>query len=92
LDPTQPAAWSAEGLMPFLPPEAQDALLDNITALSAAGSRLATENVPDAGQAVPVMAERMRQVTDRWRDHGLRRGDDRPVVWRRSQRRARLLE
>jgi methyltransferase (TIGR00027 family) len=70
LDPTQPTAWSAEGLMPFLPPDAQDALLDNITRLSAAGSRLATENVPDASQAVPVMAERMRQVTDRWRDHG----------------------
>jgi methyltransferase (TIGR00027 family) len=35
LDPTQPSAWSAEGLLPFLPPEAQDALLDNITQLSA---------------------------------------------------------
>jgi len=70
LDPTQPTAWSAEGLMPFLPPEAQDALLDNITMLSAAGSRLATESVPDAGRAVPQMADRMRQVTERWRDHG----------------------
>jgi methyltransferase (TIGR00027 family) len=70
LDPTQPTAWSAEGLMPFLPPEAQDALLDNITTLSAAGSQLATENVPDASQAVPMMADRMRQVTERWRDHG----------------------
>jgi methyltransferase (TIGR00027 family) len=70
LDPTQPTAWSAEGLMPFLPPDAQDALLDNITTLSAAGSRLATENVPDASQAVPMMADRMRQVTDRWRKHG----------------------
>jgi methyltransferase (TIGR00027 family) len=70
LDPTQPTAWSAEGLMPFLPPDAQDALLDNITMLSAAGSRLATENMPDPGQAVPMMADRMRQVTDRWRNHG----------------------
>jgi methyltransferase (TIGR00027 family) len=70
LDPTQPTAWSAEGLMPFLPPEAQDALLDNITMLSAAGSRLATESVPDATHAVPMMAERMRQVTERWRNHG----------------------
>lgn len=70
LDPTQPTAWSAEGLMPFLPPEAQDALLDNITMLSAAGSQLATESVPDASQAVPAMADRMRQVTERWRDHG----------------------
>jgi len=70
LDPTQPTAWSAEGLMPFLPPEAQDALLDNITMLSAAGSRLATESVPDASRAVPMMADRMRQATERWRDHG----------------------
>ena len=69
-DPTQPTAWSAEGLMPFLPPEAQDALLDNITQLSAAGSRLATENLANAGQAVPVMAERMRQSTEAWREHG----------------------
>ena len=70
LDPTQPTAWSAEGLMPFLPPEAQDALLDNITMLSAAGSQLATENVPDSSRAVPLMADRMRQATERWRDHG----------------------
>jgi methyltransferase (TIGR00027 family) len=70
LDPTQPTAWSAEGLMPFLPPDAQDALLDNITMLSAAGSQLATENVPDASRAVPMMADRMRQATERWREHG----------------------
>jgi len=69
-DATQPPAWSAEGLMPFLPPEAQDRLLDNITVLSAAGSRLATENLADASRAVPRMAARMRAVTDRWREHG----------------------
>jgi methyltransferase (TIGR00027 family) len=70
LDSTQPTAWSAEGLLPFLPPEAQDALLNNITQLSAAGSRLATENMPNAGEAVPRMAEQMRQTTERWREHG----------------------
>lgn len=70
LDPTQPTAWSAEGLLPFLPPEAQDALLDNIAALSAPGSRLATENLPDAGSSVPKMADGMREATDRWREHG----------------------
>jgi methyltransferase (TIGR00027 family) len=69
-DPTRPSAWSAEGLLPFLPPDAQDALLDNIAALSAPGSRLATENLPDAGRSVPLMAEGMRQATDRWRAHG----------------------
>jgi methyltransferase (TIGR00027 family) len=70
LDPSKPTAWSAEGLLPFLPPDAQDALLDNIGLLSAAGSRLATENLPDASRSVPMMADRMREATDRWRDHG----------------------
>ncbi|ORV38312.1 class I SAM-dependent methyltransferase [Mycobacterium conspicuum] len=46
-DPTAPAAWSAEGLLVYLPDDAQDALFDNITALSAPGSRLAFEFVPD---------------------------------------------
>jgi methyltransferase (TIGR00027 family) len=46
-DTQAPAAWSAEGLVVYLPPEAQDALFDNVTALSAAGSQLASEFVPD---------------------------------------------
>jgi len=70
LDPTKPTAWSAEGLLPFLPPDAQDRLLDNITALSPAGSQLATENVQGPGDAVQTMADRMRAVTDQWREHG----------------------
>src|SRR6478735_3072170 len=46
-DPSQPTAWSAEGLLGYLPPEAQDRLLDTITELSAPGSRLATESAPN---------------------------------------------
>ncbi|MGH3560036.1 MAG: class I SAM-dependent methyltransferase [Mycobacterium sp.] len=46
-DPHAAAAWTAEGLVVYLPPEAQDALFDHITALSAPGSRLASEFVPD---------------------------------------------
>ena len=46
-DTQAPAAWSAEGLVVYLPPEAQDALFDNVTALSAVGSQLASEFVPD---------------------------------------------
>ena len=45
-DTTQPSAWSAEGLLAFLPPDAQDRLLDNITTLSARDSRFASENTP----------------------------------------------
>jgi len=70
LDATKPTAWSAEGLMPFLPPDAQDRLLDNITALSPAGSQLATENLRGPGDAVQTMADRMREVADQWREHG----------------------
>jgi methyltransferase (TIGR00027 family) len=70
LDPTKPTAWSAEGLMPFLPPDAQDRLLDNIAALSPAGSQLATENLRGPSDSVQAMADRMREVTDQWREHG----------------------
>lgn len=66
-DPTKPAAWSAEGLLMYLPPEAQDRLFDNITALSAPGSRLATEYHPEFG---PTMAERAQVFNQRWSDFG----------------------
>ncbi len=69
-DPTQPAVWSAEALLLYLPPYAQDALLDNITMLSAAGSRLATEDLPNAARAVPMITARKQQITDRWRQYG----------------------
>jgi methyltransferase (TIGR00027 family) len=70
LDPSKPTVWSAEGLMPFLPPDAQDRLLDNITELSPAGSQLATEDLNGASDGVQKMADRMRAVTDQWREHG----------------------
>lgn len=66
-DDTKPAAWSAEGLLMYLPPEAQDRLFNHITALSAPGSRLATEYHPDSG---PTMAERGQAMSDRWADLG----------------------
>jgi methyltransferase (TIGR00027 family) len=63
-DDTQPTAWSAEGLLMYLPPDAQDRLFDNITALSAPGSRLATEyHGDDSG---PTMSERAAQFNKRW--------------------------
>jgi methyltransferase (TIGR00027 family) len=70
-DRTQPAAWIAEGLFGYLPPGAQDRLLDNITALSADGSRLACEAIPDmADQDLDKAREVMRRATAKWRDHG----------------------
>lgn len=46
-DTGRPTAWIAEGLLMYLPPDAQDRLFDHITALSPTGSRLATEFMPD---------------------------------------------
>lgn len=70
-DPNQPSAWSAEGLLGYLPPDAQDRLLDTITELSAPGSRVAVESVPNIDAADHEKAiERMRQASDRWREHG----------------------
>ena len=66
-DAAQPTAWSAEGLLQYLPPDAQDRLFDNITALSAPGSQLATEYHPDAGAAV---VERTKRLGGQWREHG----------------------
>jgi len=70
-DPSLPSAWLAEGLLPFLPADAQDRLLDDVSALSAPGSRLASEVAPmvssaaDGGLSGPLDA-----VTQRWRDNG----------------------
>jgi methyltransferase (TIGR00027 family) len=44
-DPKLPTAWTAEGLLVYLPPDAQDRLFDNIAGLSAPGSRIATEHM-----------------------------------------------
>ena len=64
-DDTQPTAWSAEGLLVYLPPNAQDRLFDDITALSAPGSRLATEYHPDAAASIGA---RLSDMKERWGD------------------------
>jgi methyltransferase (TIGR00027 family) len=70
-DPAQPTAWSAEGLLGYLPPEAQDRLLDTITELSPPGSRLATESAPNPEPGdEDRIRERMRTISERWRAHG----------------------
>jgi methyltransferase (TIGR00027 family) len=42
-DYTEPTAWSLEGLLPYLPADAQDRLFEQITLYSARGSRVAVE-------------------------------------------------
>src|SRR5271169_6717831 len=66
-DVNQPTVWSAEGLLPYLPAEAQDRLFDNITALSAAGSQLATEHISDPEA---FSRESVQRIGERWRRAG----------------------
>jgi methyltransferase (TIGR00027 family) len=83
-DTTVPTAWIAEGLLPYLPPDAQDRLLDNITALSAPGSRLATENIKDMSVFTD---ERARAFRSGWRKHGLD-FDVADLIWAGPRRQA----
>jgi methyltransferase (TIGR00027 family) len=66
-DSGQPAAWAAEGLLGFLPADAQDRLLDSITALSADGSRLVAEVFLNSAANL----EALNGATLRWRERGL---------------------
>ncbi|BBZ45790.1 class I SAM-dependent methyltransferase [Mycobacterium parmense] len=68
LDTTAPVAWLAEGLLIYLPPEAQDRLFDNITALSVPGSAVATEFVPGI---IDFDADRVREMVRPFREHGV---------------------
>ncbi len=67
LDTQRPTAWIAEGLLAFLPPEAQDRLLDNITTLSGHGSRLVAEIFLTSPESVQVM----HTAAQKWYEHGL---------------------
>jgi methyltransferase (TIGR00027 family) len=70
-DPAHRSAWIAEGLLGYLSAEAQDRLLDQITALSAPGSRFATEGLLDINDLNEAeLRRRMQRQSDRWRAHG----------------------
>jgi methyltransferase (TIGR00027 family) len=69
-DPGRPTAWIAEGLLIYLPPDAQDRLFDHITALSPAGSRLATEFMPAMAAFTDPPAEGDEPGADRWQRLG----------------------
>ena len=67
-DTERPTAWIAEGLLGYLPPDAQDRLFDNITALSSVGSRIGTGYVPDIRDRI---GKRGKEISERWRRLGL---------------------
>jgi methyltransferase (TIGR00027 family) len=64
-DPKAPTAWLAEGLLMYLPAEAQDRLFAQITELSAPGSRIAVETAAShADERRQEMRERFQRVAD----------------------------
>jgi methyltransferase (TIGR00027 family) len=68
-DVSQRTAWIAENLLVgYLPPAAQDRLLADVTAVSAAGSRFAADYMPTWTR---LQLEEGRAFVDSWRDSGL---------------------
>lgn len=73
-DPARPTAWLAEGLLMYLPAEAQDRLFEQITALSAPGSRVSAEAV---GHRDESRREEMRRRWEKMADDlGIERSVD----------------
>lgn len=62
-DAGQPTAWLAEGLLMYLPADAQDRLFELVTELSAPGSRIAAET---AGVTASERREEMRERFERF--------------------------
>lgn len=67
-DPSRPTAWIAEGpMIGYLPGEAQDRLLGQITALSAPGSQLAADHLPADS---PSIGSLILEVAQTWKENG----------------------
>lgn len=65
-DAAQQTAWLAEGLLMYLPADAQDRLFAQITELSAPGSRIAVETAPkQAEDRRRVMRERFELIKEK---------------------------
>ena len=64
-DPDAPTAWLAEGLLPYLPASAEEALFARIQELSAPGSAIAVEHF---GGSIASMMEdsQMREASERF--------------------------
>ena len=64
-DPHRPTAWLAEGLLMYLPADAQDRLFTVITELSAPGSRIAAEAVGVRSEERRIqMQERFEKIAN----------------------------
>ena len=65
-DASRPSVWSAEGLLRYLPAQAQDLLFERINSLSPSGSRLAT-NAPAKSALNPDLLAHQREQSQRMR-------------------------
>lgn len=66
-NPRQPTAWLAEGLLPYLPADAQDRLFEMVTRLSVPGSRVAVEAFASHASRTDEQRAAWRERTDRLR-------------------------
>lgn len=89
-DPDQPTAWLAEGLLMYLPAEAQDKLFTQIGELSPAGSRVSAETAPmHAEERRQQMRERFKKVAEQL---GLEETVDVGELMYRDEHRAELAD
>ncbi|WP_319450265.1 MULTISPECIES: class I SAM-dependent methyltransferase [unclassified Mycobacterium] len=66
-DASVPTAWLAEGLLMYLPADAQDRLFEQVTELSATDSRIAIETVGvQAEDRRELMRERFQQLREKF--------------------------
>lgn len=67
-DASAPTAWLAEGLLMYLPADAQDKLFEQITELSAPGSRIAAETAgfQSDDEKREQMRERFRRIAEKF--------------------------
>ncbi|MEV0946772.1 class I SAM-dependent methyltransferase [Rhodococcus sp. NPDC049939] len=70
-DRAKPVAWSIEGLLPYLPGAAHDALFSRIDELSTPGSQLAVDNFGDSSTI-----QRFNAMRDKFMDKSLFGGHD----------------
>ncbi|MGB8391417.1 class I SAM-dependent methyltransferase [Mycobacterium sp.] len=89
-DPAARTAWLAEGLLMYLPAEAQDNLFTQIGELSPAGSRISAETAPShADERRAQMRERFKKVAD---ELGLEQNVDVGELMYRDEDRADLAD
>lgn len=79
-DPNRRTAWLAEGLLLYLPAQAEDELFDHMEELSAPGSRIAVEKAPAGVLARTAPPPRVTEAADEL-------GFDVTVLWNGEARR-----